>query len=85
MKVIKDNRPQKQFKFPLRLTCFGCKSELEADESDLKETHGLRGEEGFCVKCPLCANDNPVKPLITDAPATPKRPPLRYPLNDHEN
>jgi hypothetical protein len=60
MKVIKDNR---QFSFPLPLTCKMCLSELEAEEGDVKPLpDGKSGETGrYIVECPLCLVTNVVK------------------------
>ncbi|SNR92093.1 hypothetical protein SAMN06269173_11175 [Hymenobacter mucosus] len=64
MKVIRDNRVENRFTFPMRLTCGHCKSELEADKSDLKYTDDDQRDPGYYyIPCPLCNTHNVVKPV----------------------
>lgn len=65
MKVLQDNRPEKQFVFPLKVTCMHCKSLLEAEESDLKKMgpdEMSRTNGYFYVQCPLCKTNTSVRP-----------------------
>lgn len=65
MKIIKDNRPIAHFRYPFRINCLECKSELEVEEGDVVEKQG-DSERGrftyFTVLCPVCKYNQSVKP-----------------------
>ncbi len=66
MKVLKDNREEAQFKFPMKITCLSCKSVLEANKLDVKHMPGdsIRepGDSGYYyVECPLCRFKNAIR------------------------